>query len=223
MVEFLPRVGQKVDFKILFGNHAGSYSTYVDHVDARSITLAQPTIGGIPIPLGAGHAVRLEYTQTGARVSYNTRVMGTIMGNVPEVKVQVPDRSEVERIQLRDFVRQECTLPFTSRILFAPDAEENPRPDVEIPGRTKDISGSGSMISCLEPYPPLTQLELKIDIGGSLLIVVAEVIRAVTQINDKEWWVAVRFLNISERDREVIIRFIFNLQRDLRAKGLLGR
>ncbi len=222
-MDFLPRATQKVEIKILFGHHAGNYSTYVDQVDNRAITLAHPTVNGGLIPLGAGHAVRLEYTQTGCKVAFNSRVIGTVdHDGIPVIKVAVPDRSEVERQQLRDFVRQEATLSLTFKVLSAPDSETNPRPDVMHSSRTKDVSGSGAQVMCPEAYPPRTQLQIKLDVAGTVLHLVGEVIRPVTQVREKEWWVALRFVGMSERDRDVIIRYIFNLQRDLRRKGLLG-
>lgn len=222
-MDFLPRASQRVDMKILFGNHAGNYSTYVDGVDNRAITLAHPTINGGLIPLGAGHAVRLEYTQTGCKVAYNSRVVAVgEQEGIAIVKVAVPDRSEVERQQLRDFVRQDASLALSFKVLSAPDSAENPRPDVVHTSRTKDISGSGAQILCPEAYPPRTQLQIKLDVTGTVLNLVGEVIRPVTQVKEKEWWVALRFVGMPERDRDVIIRYIFNLQRDLRRKGLLG-
>lgn len=222
-MDFLPRATQRVEMKILFGHHAGNYTTYVDEVDNRAITLAHPTVNGGLIPLSAGHAVRLEYTQTGCKVAYNSRVIGTGQHEgIYVIKVAVPDRNEVERQQLRDFVRQEATLPLTFKVLSAPDSEENPRPDVVHTSRTKDISGSGAQIICPEAYPARTQLQIKLDVGGTFLNLVGEVIRPVTQVKEKEWWVALRFVGVPERDRDVIIRHIFNLQRDLRRKGLLG-
>lgn len=222
-MDFLPRATQRIEMKILFGHHSGQYFTYVDNVDNRAITLAHPTVNGGLIPLAAGHAVRLEYTQTGCKIAFNTRVVDSgEHDGIVMIKVAVPDRSEVERQQLRDFVRQEATLGLIFKVLSAPDAEENPRPDVLHTSWTRDISGSGAQVLCPEPYPSRVQMEIKLDVGGTVLHLVGEVIRPVQKAREKEWWVALRFVGMSERDRDVIIRYIFNVQRDLRRKGLLG-
>lgn len=222
-MEFLPKPNQKIDMKILFGPHTGTYSTYVEQVDETGIVVAAPMFGGLPLRLGPGQSIRLEYSQTGARVSFSTRVLlAERAGNGSLLRVAVPDRSDVERIQLRDFVRQEATLDLTFKVLSAPDAETKPRPDTVIRSRTRDISGSGAQILCPEAYPARTQLDLTVVVDGKPIQTLAEVIRPTLEVKDREWWVAVRFVGLQERDRDVIIRYIFNLQRDLRRRGLLG-
>lgn len=223
-MNFLPRNSQKLDLKIPYGQHTGTYSTYVDEVDPKGIFLAAPTIGGFPIPLGSGHAVRLEYVSGAARISFNTRVLGTEVRGVPLVKVAIPPESDVERVQLRNMVRQEATLTIAYKLTYCPDMEENPRPlGLLYRGRTKDISGGGAQITCVEGYPKGTQMSLRIELSPTSIVIPAEVIRPIQQINEKEWWVAVRFDGISEKDQDLIISYIFEYQRELRRKGLLGR
>lgn len=220
-MDFLPKPNQKIEIKVLFGNHAGAYPSYVEEIDNRSILVAHPIKAGHPIPLGPGHAVRIEYVATGAKITFNTRVLAVQGGDVPLIRVAIPDRSEVERKQLRDFVRQEVALSLSYKVIFAPDEEENPRPDVTHRSRTMDISGSGAQILCSEEYQKGTHLDIIFDLGGTVLRLVGEVIRVFQANEDKSCWTAVRFLRVPEKDRDVIIRFIFNLQREMRKKGLL--
>jgi len=220
-VDFLPRPSQKLDFKILFGPNAGAHPTYVEEVTDRLVVVAAPLQGGILVPIGVGQTVALEYFQYGAKISFTSRVAAIVNGEIPVVKVGIPDERDVDRVQQRDFVRQEATLHLTFKVISAPDAHHNPRPDTVYHSRTKDISGSGAQIICPEPYPTRTQLQITLDVLGKPLHVTGEVIRALSQVSEKDWWVAIRFVGLSERDRDVIIRCIFSIQRDLRKRGLI--
>lgn len=216
----LPKINQKVELQILSGPLASAYSTYVDDVQDQYISLVRPTVGGETVPLASGDQVRVEFAQAGsARISFQTRVVDVAVHVVPVVMVALPEPEKVQRFQQRDFVRLDVRLPLTYYIIYAP--EGGVRPTGSFSSHTRDISGNGAQILCPDAYPAGTQLDLHIELPGRRLHVVGEVIRAVEFVRPKEHWLGVRFIGLDERDRDLIIRFIFNEQRERRRKGLL--
>lgn len=218
----LPKTSQKVELRVLYGPYAGAYSTYAEGVEENSITVGHPMLGGTLIPMQPGDMVRLEYSVAGsARVAFPTRIQALENLGSPCVRLSMPEKGAVERYQQRDFVRLETNLPVTYRVIHAPDEDRTVRPDASIHSYTRDISGSGAQVMCSEPYLPGTQLDLRLDVAGTMIHVMAEVIRQTQQISPREHWMALRFLGLSERDRDQIIRYIFNEQLSRRRRGLL--
>lgn len=220
-MDFLPRQNQPIDVKVLFGNHAGTYKSYVEEVSERGIVVAAPSKSGFPIPLGPGHAVRLEFVATGAKVAFNTRITAVMDHGVPVIRVAIPDRDQVERQQLRNFVRIDASMNVAYKWVTGPDAEENPRPQTLIRSRTKDISAGGAQILCPEPYPNGTRLDVTLDLGGTQLRALCEVKRVFPPNEDNTHWTALQFVDLGEREQDLVIRHIFSLQREMRKKGLM--
>jgi c-di-GMP-binding flagellar brake protein YcgR len=216
----LPNINQKIEFKVLHGPYAAAYSTYVDDADAEYLTVVRPWVGGQLVPLTIGETVRVEYAVKNlARLAFPARVVGLEDLGVALVRVAIPDKSQIERFQQRDFVRLDVNLPLLFYIIAT--ADHAVRPGGAFRSHTRDLSGNGAQILCPEPYPLGSQLDLHLEIGERTVHAIGEVIRHVQQISQREFWVGVRFVGMSERDRDVIIRYIFGEMRDRRRKGLL--
>jgi c-di-GMP-binding flagellar brake protein YcgR len=216
----LPKINQKLEFKILYGPYAAAYSTYVDDADERYLTVVRPTVGGQPVPVAIGDTVRLEYAvKPLARLAFPARVVALEELGVPLVRLAIPDKSQVERFQQRDFVRLDAGLGLLYYIIATPD--HSAQPGGVFRSRTRDISGNGAQILTPEPYPAGTRLDIHLEVGDRMVHAVGEVIRQVEQQGLREHWLGVRFVGLDERDRDVIIRYIFNEQRVRRRRGLL--
>lgn len=216
----LPNINQKIEFKLLHGPYAAAYSTYVDDADEYSLTVVRPSVGGQPVPLAIGETVRVEYAvKNRARLAFPARIVGLEDPGVSLVRLAIPDKSQVERFQQRDFVRLDVNLPLRYYIIAT--ADHTARPGGVFKSHTRDLSGNGAQILCPELYPLGTQLDIHLEVGDRTVHAVGEVIRQVQQVSLREFWAGVRFVGMSERDRDVIIRYIFNEQRERRRKGLL--
>lgn len=215
----LPKVNQKVELKLLHGPYAGTYSTFVESVDIRVLSLVRPAMGGYAVPLRAGDPVRVEYAvENTARVGFPTRVMGLEMRVLPVVLLAYPQQKQVEQSQQREFVRLETVLNLTYSVVFLPGYRVPPQGVTS--SRTHDISGNGAQIQVPVNYPPGTQLDLRFDVDGAYIRALGQVIRTIPGPG-KSAWAGIRFVGIDERDRERLIRHIFEQQRERRAKGLL--
>ncbi len=220
----LPKINQKVELQIPTGSWKGSYSTYIADIDDGTISVAQPMVGGSTVPLLRNEEVALEYViESGERLHFPARVLGHYGMGVPVITLSMPTPQQVQRYQLRDFVRLDANVPLYFALKPAPglSAEEEDRQKVFHRSRTSDISGSGAQILLDKVYPSGTRIDLVLQLEGANLPLTAEVVRTVQQVTPKEVWTGVRFLRVEERYRERIIRFIFSEQRTRRQKGLM--
>jgi c-di-GMP-binding flagellar brake protein YcgR len=216
----LPNINQKIELTVLQGPFASAYSTYVEDVDATTLVVVRPTVGGELIALAPGDHVRVEFSIKGsARIAYPTRVIGLETRVVPVILLSHPEKGQVERFQQRDFVRLDARVPVIYTVMHSPDGPMYRKGPLE--SHTRDISGNGAQILCPEAYKPGTQLDIHLDVAGKSIHAVAEVIRQVDVLRSGESWMGVRFIGIEERTRDQIIRFIFNEQRERRRMGLI--
>lgn len=218
----LPKINQKVSIRITTGPWAGRYSTYVEGLDQRVMTVAHPMYGGSNVPLPVGEEVLVEFMDGKDRLVFPTRVLGHDTQVVPILSLALPAPGEVRRHQQRDFVRLDANIPISYALLSDEKSDEaGETAKAFLRGRTMDISGSGAQIVTQEAYPVGTKLELILHLEGTDLILEAEVVRLAGQPNPREVWLGVRYTRVDERDREKIVRFIFSEQRLRRQKGLL--
>jgi c-di-GMP-binding flagellar brake protein YcgR len=213
-------INQKIELRVLHGPYAGAYNTYVEDVDGQAITVVRPRVGGESVPLVVGDFIRVEYALRGlARISFPTRVLGLEDQVLPVLRLSVPAKDEVERFQQRDFVRLDANLNLIYYVISHPGRLVHGGGVIR--STTRDVSGNGAQILCPESYPSGTQLDIHLDVADRVIHTVGEVVRLVEQPGLREYWMGVRFVGLDERDRDVIIRFIFGEQRERRRRGLL--
>jgi len=123
----------------------------------------------------------------------------------------------IKKIQQRAFVRIDVAILVQIRVINADEMID----DTIINASTKDISGGGVQIITGHKWTIGTKLLVTIhypQIGA--LTLKCEVVRVVQpQYERAMFWVGIRFLEITEKDRGNIIKFIFKKQLEQRRKG----
>jgi c-di-GMP-binding flagellar brake protein YcgR len=216
----LPRIHQKVELQILGGPYAAAYSTVVDDLDDDGITLAQPLLGGRPIPLMRGEPVRVEYALSGAaRIAFQTTIESIHVLPLPAIRLAHPDPLRVARFQQRSFVRLMVSLPLRYRVVSKEDL------DLDLPlswtGQIVDLSASGVQAWLAEPFGQGEFLLIEFALGEDSFTLVAEVVRSIGAIATKRFAHGLRFIEADEQQRQQILRYIFAEQRERRRQGLL--
>lgn len=141
--------------------------------------------------------------------------------NVEQLMIKL--KGDIKRIQRRNFFRFEYTLPVGYKVIntLNPMEYENNR---YIKTITKDLSGGGISIRLMEEIKEGKLLECVLELGKSKNIVfIGKALRlSKYDINEKfKYEVGIKFIKIEDRDRERLIKFIFDKQRILRKKGLI--
>ncbi len=219
------QINQKVELKILEGPSRGAYVTRVEEIGRDgSLKLALPVEGGVPVMVTPGDMVRCEFAEDGIACSFITSCRGSEMGAVPRLVLQAPER--IERIQRRDYVRLDVSVPVRFSVIGAPDGFEYDAV-LTFATRTRDISGGGALLLAPLRLVSGARLDLLMELPEARAVhTLAEVVRlapdgAVVEHPGPVWSTGVRFIGIDDRDREAIIRYIFGEQRQRRRKGLM--
>lgn len=216
------QINQKIELRILHGPDLGSYVTRVEDIGTDgTLTLALPLQSGIAVGVRVGDIVRCTYADDGNFCGFDSACLSRAGGEVP-VLVLAPPQS-IQRVQRRNYVRLNVNVPVRFSIVGAPDGFQY---DAVLTwsGTVRDLSGGGALLASPVKLIQGARLDLTIDIPGYSVATMAEVVRTAPDTLDPTptaYPNGVRFVDIAEKEREIIIRYIFGEQRDRRKKGLV--
>ncbi|WP_249871884.1 flagellar brake protein [Oceanobacillus saliphilus] len=150
---------------------------------------------------------------------FSSQIAARIKLNIPALAITIPDNKNMKRIQRREYVRIETSLDIA---VHSVDNQFHPFATV-----TFDISGGGLAVI----VPTSTQLEIgqKTDIWLPLPMQNQEYhyvygqteIVLIRELNTRMNMVSLKFISISNSDRQKIVRFCFEKQREARQKELI--
>lgn len=210
--------GQTLTLQILDGPDRGRYVTRLDEVRATEVLLVWPTRRRVLVRLKDGDAVLCRWHGPEGTFVVRTRVCRLQKGAVPMVAV---DRvGDVARVQRRAHVRVAVRIPVKFAVLAASAQPAVAAAEPVEETATRDLSGGGLLVATRRQLAPGARLDLTLDVAGQAVQVLGEVVRVTPVEGADRMWVGIRFVSIAERERDAIVRFIFNQQRLLRRKGL---
>lgn len=159
--------------------------------------------------IGDDHAVYQFHSKINARLKMN----------IPALAINKPEQKDMERIQRREYVRIETAVD------IAAHSTDNLFPPLVT--LTSDISGGG--LSFISEKSINMKIESKVDVWLPLqlqnkefhyIYSQAEIVY-IKEMNSRVNLVSLKFTTISKQDRQNIIRFCFEKQRESRQKELL--
>ncbi len=119
---------------------------------------------------------------------------------------------KAKKIQRRFYFRLDLTMDITLTDIL------NRR---QLTAVTKDLSGGGMKCITKEALEPRGPVEAKLTIEKTTIHVLGEVVRCIKDPMENHYEVGVQFTSISDKDRNIIVSYIFQKQRELRKKGLI--
>ncbi|MFP7253157.1 PilZ domain-containing protein [Terribacillus goriensis] len=161
----------------------------------------------------------LYVTEDENAFTFGTSIMGREMLKVPALKLSMPKEDAIRKIQRRQYVR---IMTSTDVALHSNEAGVPP-----ISSITLDISGGGLSLLLPEKHGFKEGMNVTLYIAYSLqkegpafLTASGNIIRIVRNEKSGKIIASIQFDEIKERDRQAIIRFCFERQREQRKKGV---
>lgn len=184
----------------------GYYKSSIENVDDNSIHISIPIRDGQYIPLRVGEQVEVFYYFNNDIYKFYSVVTDRKMDRIPLILIAIPE--EVIKVQRRKFVR----VPIVCDIEYFKEGSKatlKPLKAIMI-----DLSGGGMRIKLSEDVKLGNKIMTHIPLGNEKLILKGEVVRIEKDEEDKRKNICgVSFLNLDERKREKLIRFIFQIMR----------
>lgn len=205
--------GLAVELVALEGPYSGRYKTRIEEVGERLITVGVPFFEGEVIPLREGTKVQLTFWDETAAYSFEAKIMQRIAVPIPLFVLELPD--SVDKVQRRNFVRVPVLFPITFRLVTREGLSNLYK------GTMSDLSGGGMRFSTTELIENKSLLYTQLTLPNGDLSTPAIVHRVEKMEDIKRYSVSVEFHDIAERERDKIIRCVFEVQRALRKKGMV--
>lgn len=200
------------------------YSSKIEEINADTMVIAMPMSKGYPVMLQKGGKFDGKIIVSGTVYQFSCTLISTKIHPLPFWTVSLP--FDIIKVQLRSFVRIAASLSVQLKVV---PAEENHPPknlNVSAPPVysmfTKDISGGGVLIVSKQALEAGTKVEIVLDVPEcGTIYTMGEIVRVQQPQPEKPiFWVGVKFIDIQEKDRSKLIKYIFKKQLEQRQRGV---
>ncbi len=200
------QLGEMMDVKV------GDITTRTklqDMLGGERFVIFQPTHKCVPVIFNENESVRFTFYRSNGVYAFFAVLEERFTRENLRLCVFRPV-SEVEKNQRRYGYRLPVILNISLKVITR-DPEEK---QLEILGKTINISEKGVLFSCFEPLARGTQASIQLKLErNDLLILNAEVLRCEPPIKKNEpYTVAVQFLNCTKQEQTHIGRYILKRQ-----------
>lgn len=207
------QLGLAVELVVLEGQYEGKYRTRIEEVGERLLTVAAPLEKSQVIPLREGTRVEVTFWDEAAAYRFEAKIMQRIAVPVPVFVLELPD--SVTKVQRRNFVRVPAMYPVTYRTVTREGLSDLRKASM------LDLSGGGMRIQTEDRVENKSLLYAQLSLPSGEVQTPVRVCRVDQIEKSKRFSVSLEFHDISERERDRIIRCVFDIQRAMRKKGLV--
>lgn len=209
---------KKVELKRLEGKEV--YRTSIQSVTDNHFTVLVPRLHGEWFIVSPGEEVQVVVSGNQERYVFNSRVIIYQDQQVPFLILEKPQVSDIKRIQLRSYVRIKAILEVCYQKVSEEDLDNLEAITPSTVAYTVDISGGGVQLAVKEEMEEGDLLYLKINMPGDKeepIWTLGSVRRFIPagETNTKNL-VGIKFEKIAERDRDRLIKYIFDKMRKQR-------
>lgn len=214
----------------------GDYKSVIQDITDQYLAISIPTKEGSYIPLRAGERIEVIYYFKKELYKFVTVVLGRRVDRIPLILLSIP--GEFEKVQRRKHVRIQVVIPIKYlKMDKKVEAEYKIYQDhinsehnldlsktgtmlnISSKGIMLDISGGGIRVNMNDNLSYENIVLIALPIEEENFIVKSKVVRVESQKDGQKVY-GLRFIELNEKDRDKIIRYIFKLMRDQRKKAL---
>lgn len=189
------------------------YKSNIQNVDSNSISISIPTKEGQYIPLRKSDKVEVLYYLENDIYKFNTVVLDRKIDTIPIIMLAHPEK--VIKVQRRKFVRVPVICDMECFIM------QNNKKQSSLKAVLVDLSGGGMRIKVSDKLKLGDKITAYIPIEDEQVQIKGEVVRVDKDDISKLNICGINFVEIDERIREKIIKFIFHIMRKQMKKGTI--
>lgn len=181
-------------------------SSRILEVGPRGFAIFRPMLDGALISISK--RLQLTFRRGNVIWTLNCPVLATVS---MRIDLGFPEPENVHRVARREHLRVPLTMPMDYQL---PNGERWGRMRQ---GVLQDLSGGGCLLLLSEELSPGGTLKVHLSMEAyGLMELKGRIIRVVPaeKRNEGRWLVAIEFYPISERDRDQLVKFVFNKHRE---------
>jgi len=201
------------------------YISSVQDFNKKTINIDVPLLARRALFLSNHELIRVRFISNNNVYEFETRVLAHHAGSIPYYEIAVPN--EVQQGQRRSLFRLDITLDVDCWLelneLSSNESENEPASIIR--AKTIDISGSGVRISS---YAPI-KLNQKITLAIKFEDMEIQKMPAIVMWTNKEtrrgqtiYYAGLRFLSISRKNQDNLVRYLFKVQTRRRLFDKIG-
>lgn len=212
------RPGMVVTLQALRGVSLREYPTQIEDVDQTGVVVLAPMEGREYRLLNPGQDVAVHFREEGRGYLFDAPVL-EVRASQPPVMVLARPRA-VYPYERREYYRLATRLIPDAAVLLGPEGE----PVRPVVATVLDISGGGLQFASADPLPPGARVRfaLSLDEAGPPVTVLARVLSIEEPQEGRELFrFHAKFEDLLNRERDRIVRYVFQQQIELRKRGLL--
>lgn len=215
----LLEINASVELAVEFGEETRAYPSRIEDVQGQRICVAMPTERLVPIIVPHGSRVGVWVTGETALYCLPTTVAAIRHEPIPIMVLEPCDTWL--RLQRRDAYRLQKLIPTNKALLL----REHGDPEL-VRASILNLSSGGAMLEVAAPVAPRQRLRLGFTLLGesTYIEVTSEILRveAPERQRRQPYRAGIRFIDISRRDADEIVRYIFRQLRADRQRRLFG-
>ncbi|HHY05622.1 MAG TPA: hypothetical protein GX532_01410 [Clostridia bacterium] len=194
------------------------YASRIENIIENFLTLVAPMKERQPLVLTPGTPFNIWFWNKEAVYVFRTYLRENVEATVPRIIVTYPET--IKRVQKREFVRVGLVMEVLLSY-FNPLGEEE-----VFYCKARDISGGGMML-VLNTYVPLRKgckISVQFLLQQTLLNIPGVIVWNEWELDSagiERNLIGVQFTDITEKDRKIIIKTVYQRQIELKRKGLL--
>lgn len=220
MVKIRPdefRPNQLVEIEVEGKHSKRRYHSRIEEVRESFLVLAMPIHQRSIVNLRPGTSIVVNFLRDGVNYAFEAAILERTTEPLPLIVISRPEMA-VKR-QRRSWVRVPVCLDFH---YARPPRKPYQEPDYR-EAQTLDLSAGGLRFNSQQKFRHGEELRLRLNLPSGLLELKAKVVRVDETFNSERrcYQVGLEFIDIKERQRDRIMRFAFEQQRQLIKKGLL--
>ncbi|NLP44205.1 MAG: pilus assembly protein PilZ [Peptococcaceae bacterium] len=205
--------GLSVEVVVREGEYKGRYRTKIEELGKRIISIGVPIADGQFVPLREGTPIEIFFNDELTAYSFESHIIKRIAVPIPTFIIEYP--TKIKKVQRRRFVRVQVFKQLKYLVIGKDGVSD------EKTGLMNDISGGGVRFQSQENIETKTLMLLKLNLKDTELEIPAKVIRSEKEEDTNTYIISASFQDISERTRDKIIGYVFDIQREMRRKGLI--
>ena len=220
IVKLMPgdlRLNLLVELEVKDSDYAGKYPSRVEEIRDDSLVLAMPISRGEIVTLRRDTPITINFMLSGANHVFEATILERIREPLPVFVVKMP--SEAKKKQRRSWVR----VPASMKISYTTVKDKSIIDELYLEAQTIDISGGGLLFYSDRGYRPGERMKVILHLPKRPLEIRAKVVRSML-IPDQQprlYQTGVEFTDIRERQRDRVMKYVFEQQRMLIKKGLM--
>lgn len=195
------------------GDFQGNYYSSVTKIDNDSISIIAPISNGTTILFHKGEQVEVTFTDNLYTYMFITRIIGRSISTVPSYILNLPE--EILKFSKRNYIRVLVNIP-----VYFQSVDSEAELDTWKKGKSKDLSGGGLCFSSYQEIGEENFINIRLVLPDTEIKTLARICRFEKKIKNKQSIVSVEFVDLPERERDIIIRYVFYIQRTMLKKGL---